>query len=46
MDMLRVHSLQDCNALPKTKWNIRQPEGEALSLFASFHYLESLECAC
>ena len=29
MDMLRVHSLEDCNSLPKTKWNIRQPEGEA-----------------
>ena len=29
MDMLRVHSLEDCNALPKTKWNIRQPDSEA-----------------
>lgn len=33
MDMLKVHSEEDCNALPKTKWNIRQPEGETCWLF-------------
>ena len=36
MDMLRVHSLEDCNALPKTKWNIRQPEGEVRPMLAGF----------
>ena len=33
MDMLKVHSMEDCNALPRTKWNIRQPEGEVCRLF-------------
>ena len=25
MEMVRLHSLQDLEGLPKTKWNIKQP---------------------
>ncbi|XP_029948782.1 5-formyltetrahydrofolate cyclo-ligase isoform X1 [Salarias fasciatus] len=28
MDMLRLHSLQDMDALPLTSWNIRQPAAD------------------
>ena len=35
MDMLRVDSLEDINRLPKTKWNIKQPRGEACYVPAS-----------
>ncbi len=43
MDMLRVYSMDDMQGLPRTKWNIQQPEGMAWTPLWGVVHLQCLQ---